>query len=273
MGMFGDIANDIGAAKSAWRSAKGYAAGLDMARDWEKQLGENRDYMDPFGDERRKQAGDQYWQAMNDPSAIQTTGQYQFVREEALQAAMRQGASSGFGSNMGSSGNVAAALADRASGLASKEYTSIMDRLQNLSGANASYGQQAGMTYAGALGQAKEAQIAMKVGKENMYGKMHHSAEMAQGKAGDMIASFAMSDARLKSNIKRVGKNGPLNVYQWTWNERAEEAFGLSGEDKGYLAQEVKRVLPEAVTAIKGYLAIDYGYLDDIGQGELICQS
>ena len=73
-----------------------------------------------------------------------------------------------------------------------------------------------------------------------------------------------MSDARLKKNIRRIGKDGPLNKYKWEWNEKAEEAFGLTGEDTGYIAQEVKKVMPEAVVSIKGYLAIDYGYLQEV---------
>ena len=60
--------------------------------------------------------------------------------------------------------------------------------------------------------------------------------------AGGQMGSAAImgSDYRIKENIKRVGKLGPLNVY----------TFNFIGEKKrhiGFIAQEVHKIFPEAV--------------------------
>lgn len=70
---------------------------------------------------------------------------------------------------------------------------------------------------------------------------------------GSIGAAALFSDARLKSNIKKIGnlKNG-LNVY----------SYHYLGDDEmrvGVMAQEVKNVIPSAVTTRNGYYAVDYG--------------
>lgn len=70
---------------------------------------------------------------------------------------------------------------------------------------------------------------------------------------GKGIGGMAMSDERLKENIRPIGKldNG-LTVY----------IFNFKGQDTpqiGLIAQEVKEVIPEAVTEGEdGYLRVDY---------------
>jgi len=71
----------------------------------------------------------------------------------------------------------------------------------------------------------------------------------------------AMSDMRLKTNIKELGRldNG-LGVYSWDWTEDADNK-GLSNSMRlGFIAQEVEEVMPEnVVTMPSGYLAVNYG--------------
>jgi hypothetical protein len=73
--------------------------------------------------------------------------------------------------------------------------------------------------------------------------------EYAGGKADWMY-----SDKRLKKNIKLIGKykNG-LNKYSWdyVWNEKGT----------GVMADEVEKVMPEAVRLINGYKAVNYALL------------
>ena len=79
--------------------------------------------------------------------------------------------------------------------------------------------------------------------------------------AGLQIASlFAGSDARMKTNIKKLGSINGINIYSWTWNKLAKKL----GWDKKYsynvgvLAQEVMDI-PGAVKADKdGYYLVDY---------------
>lgn len=70
-------------------------------------------------------------------------------------------------------------------------------------------------------------------------------------------ANTGFSDRRLKSNIAKIDDFGPLSVYIWRWNEDAEE-LGLHGEDVGFIADEVEKLIPEAVGMDRGYQTVDY---------------
>tara|TARA_R100001163_G_C5068158_1_gene208001 strand:- start:5738 stop:6871 length:1134 start_codon:yes stop_codon:yes gene_type:complete len=69
----------------------------------------------------------------------------------------------------------------------------------------------------------------------------------------------AMSDIRLKTNVKQVGKlNNGIKLYTWNWTE---EAKGIAGNqvEYGVIAQEVMEVVPEAVIeGNDGYLRVSY---------------
>lgn len=78
------------------------------------------------------------------------------------------------------------------------------------------------------------------------------------------FASLAMSDIRLKTDIKFVKKlkNG-INVYRWRWNKRGAEltnrVFGF-----GVIAQEVQKIKPASViTGKDGYLMVNYAGIGD----------
>ncbi len=84
---------------------------------------------------------------------------------------------------------------------------------------------------------------------------------------GMNAAGMAMmfSDIRLKDSIVKIGNTSIEGVgrYGWKWNDSAK-ALGLSGSDKGYLAQEVEKVFPELVHETEtGYKAIDIQGLED----------
>lgn len=75
----------------------------------------------------------------------------------------------------------------------------------------------------------------------------------------DDITAFWTSDSRLKDNVNLI--DNPLekvisisgNTFEW--NEKSNK----SGHDVGLIAQEIEKVLPEAVvTRDNGYLAVDY---------------
>ena len=75
---------------------------------------------------------------------------------------------------------------------------------------------------------------------------------------GDITAFFT-SDERLKDNIKPI--ENPLDKIisisgnTYTWNEQS----GKYGSDVGVIAQEVQKIIPEAVTERNnGYLAVNY---------------
>jgi len=75
----------------------------------------------------------------------------------------------------------------------------------------------------------------------------------------DDITAFWTSDERLKDNITLI--NDPLTKVisisgnTFDWNDKSNK----NGHDVGLIAQEIEKVLPEAVTTRdNGYLAVDY---------------
>lgn len=70
------------------------------------------------------------------------------------------------------------------------------------------------------------------------------------------------SDIRLKKNIKmkRVLANG-IKIYSWDWNEIGEKIKAKWQPAYGVIAQEVQKILPEAVkTDTYGYLVVNYAH-------------
>jgi len=80
------------------------------------------------------------------------------------------------------------------------------------------------------------------------------------------LALVASSDRRLKVDIKKIGTHSTgLNVYEWEWNAKAF-VLGLDKHPrKGFIAQEVQKVFPEAVVeGSHGYLMIDYSKIKEV---------
>ena len=76
------------------------------------------------------------------------------------------------------------------------------------------------------------------------------------------VASF-FSDIRMKENIKAIGwlPNG-LPVYEYEYKPEWKEVGG-HGKFVGVMAQEVEKVIPEAViTRPDGYKMVNYGVLN-----------
>lgn len=76
------------------------------------------------------------------------------------------------------------------------------------------------------------------------------------GAAGTLGAAF-ISDRRMKRDIRKVGQNGPLGVYEfrYTWSDKFH---------RGYMADEVEAVKPEAVTQLGAIKAVDYAQLPEV---------
>ena len=70
-------------------------------------------------------------------------------------------------------------------------------------------------------------------------------------------AAAGFSDRRLKSDVERIGFTGPLPLYKWRWNDEAK-ALGLEGPSSGFMADDVAKVIPEAVGERQGYKTVDY---------------
>ncbi len=75
--------------------------------------------------------------------------------------------------------------------------------------------------------------------------------------AKSLAMALAISDVRLKTNIRKIGERNGFNWYSWTWNEKAE-SMGVSGDSEGVIAQEVEAIAPHLVGEIGGYKAVNY---------------
>jgi len=87
--------------------------------------------------------------------------------------------------------------------------------------------------------------------------------------AAGVAGAALLSDRDLKRNITTVPHSRysaiGLKAACWEWNEIANKTFGLTGEECGVIAQEVKKLYPFAVTRGKDrYLLVRYDMLHQI---------
>lgn len=154
--------------------------------------------------------------------------------------------------------NLAAALGGDISGVYGTQAQNIAQLLVNSGMSQADAAQQTAQMLAnisvGAGGQV--AGLGTSVGQpQQQQGTLGQVGQAASG-IGSLIA---LSDIRAKQNIQVIGRlpNG-LGVYSWEWKDSAPED-ARSTPSIGVLAQEVQRLIPDAVTERKdGYLVVDY---------------
>jgi hypothetical protein len=78
------------------------------------------------------------------------------------------------------------------------------------------------------------------------------------------------SDKRLKKNIRKANispfkRNGyKPDAYTWEWNDIAKKLYGYVGSSFGVIAQEIEKVIPEAVSVDEnGYRVVNYAMLQE----------
>ncbi len=84
-------------------------------------------------------------------------------------------------------------------------------------------------------------------------------SQIASAAAAAAPFAMKMSDIRLKTNIKQVGKldNG-IKLYTWKWTAEAKKIVNNQPE-YGVIADEVQHIMPEAVIrGSDGYLRVNY---------------
>ena len=84
--------------------------------------------------------------------------------------------------------------------------------------------------------------------------------------AGMATAAYWFSDQRLKQNVTLLPHSEYdsvcLSGVSWKWNKTAKQRFGLDGEGRGVIAQEVEKKYPFAVTKRSdGYKQVNYKLL------------
>lgn len=63
------------------------------------------------------------------------------------------------------------------------------------------------------------------------------------------------SDRRLKQNIKFLRKEGPFNIYSFSYIKDPNVIY------EGVMADEVQKIMPEAVEEFGGFLAVNYNMI------------
>lgn len=84
----------------------------------------------------------------------------------------------------------------------------------------------------------------------------------AQGTQNIMsLAAMFFSDNRLKTNIKKIGKAGPLDLVTWDWIPELKDSFVTKFPTTGFLSSQVKEHYPEYIGEFGSYDTVDYGGL------------
>ena len=159
---FSGAARAFGAKRASSKEAKGYKEAFRILEQLRGEAETTRKYIDPFHESRQLAARRLADITLGDPSkyVAQDPG-YQFRLQEGTREVERAAAARG----LGTSGNVLAALQERAQGLASQEYGASVARLMELGGGYAQQAAIAGQTY-GRMQQARiEGQAQAAIGK------------------------------------------------------------------------------------------------------------
>ena len=153
----GSLIKGAGDKKAADQEAQGYDKARGELRNMEGDANRTVDITDPFNSYRSTYAS-QLNDILQGKRSIQEEPGYQYNYDQTMQATNRQASAGGYSN----SGNVQLALQKNAAGLASQQYTSIMDRLMNLSGAGSQNAAMAGQRYGGIMSD-------MRMGVGNSY--------------------------------------------------------------------------------------------------------
>ena len=84
-----------------------------------------------------------------------------------------------------------------------------------------------------------------------------------------ITALSAFSDPRLKKNIRKEGKVGPLDLVRWEWIDEVKDTIVSKCNTFGFLSTQVREHYPHCVDEFGGYDVVKYGQLI----GELQCHS
>jgi hypothetical protein len=184
----------------------------------------------------------------------QSPGQ-QFLRDRAQKNLLRNSAAIG---GLGG-GNVRSALVQQGVGFAQQDFQNQFGRLGQLAGQGLS-----ATTNVGQFGQntANNIQQGLNVSGQarasGILGQQQAAAQQQQQlqQTGFAALSF-FSDPKLKTNKKIIGEKNGHTIWSWTWNKLAE-SIGLTGNDRGVMANEVMIKSPEAVSIVDGYMKVNY---------------
>ena len=225
-------------------------------------------YYQPYIDAGQQALGGlmgEYGSLMNDPAArmnqigssFQQSPGYGFQYNQGMNAA---NAAAGAGGMAGTPAHQQEA-ATMAQNLANQDYYNYLGNatgyynqgLQGMSGIN-QMGYGASNELAQSLMSALMSQGGMAyAGQENANAQQAGITDQIMGLAGSAMGM--LSDSRLKKDIKKVGEKNGHNIYHFKYIDSPEKTW------EGVIAQEVEKIVPEAIINIDGYLGVNYSML------------
>ena len=120
---------------------------------------------------------------------------------------------------------------------------------------NAPSGNAPGVNYSGLVGEKYKNDLA-----QYQSDQQNRTATMgALGSLGGALLMGKGSDRRLKRDIRRIGRRGPFTLYEYRY---VWDRPGI--RRRGYMAQEVARILPAAVHRLGRWLMLDYALLPEV---------
>lgn len=211
---------------------------------------------DPFAGQRGQYAT-MLSNLYNNPGTVTSQPGYEFNLNQGTQALNRTYAATG----QQGSGGQAIGLQNYGQGYAANYLNTMSSNLAQLSGATTGPMSQGVNNYS-AQNSQQGLQNAMGLAGAGygLYssGALGYAALGEAGTGAGIIGAVSslFSDRKLKKHIKLIGKfkNG-LNKYTWTylWGQTAT----------GAMADEVEKLIPEAVSEFKGYKVVNYALLGE----------
>lgn len=176
-----------------------------------------------------------------DISEFSKSPEFMTVRDAALQV-------------QGSNSNQDRELAERAAQLGMGEFGNFQNRIFNTAGFSSD-----GLNNTNRLLQENvDAQVNVlnNAGSQAAGGLISGANQRGQAASGILGMVGAFCDARLKTNIRKVGDyRSGLGKYAWDWTEEAKELVG-GQPASGPMAHEVFKAQPDNITEVNGYLVI-----------------
>jgi hypothetical protein len=272
MGFLSDIVGGITGSTAADAASRGgrelseaaMRAGDMRARGGRQAFDFFREQLDPFAGAFGKKDIRGLNALATDPEAqmnfLQNNPLFESLMNQAKQNTFRTQSAGGMLGSSGTEEMMQNAFLTRGNELINQQINRQMPLFQSAQNASTNLGQYGGNTLIGikdalarALEDSAQARASGRIGAANANAE---GTSNILGAAGSAL-SF-LSDAQLKTDIRKTGKHGQLNVYKWKWNKQAE-SLGLTGEAQGHIAQEVAAIYPELIGEHLGFMTINYG--------------
>ncbi|TXH18613.1 MAG: tail fiber domain-containing protein [Hyphomicrobiaceae bacterium] len=118
---------------------------------------------------------------------------------------------------------------------------------------NVPSGAAANVNYSGLVGEKYKADMAQ-------YQSDQQNKAATAGAIGSLGGALLMkSDRRLKADIRAIGRRGPFTLYEfrYLWDTPGTVR-------RGYMAQDVIKIIPAAVHRVRWWMEVDYSMLPEV---------